>query len=157
MCGVPFLIGSLYKPVLLVSAVKFVGLVPENMASLADLSQGMLIWFCLMGLSMICSMIFIFFQAYFLLNDRKSDLLLNQLRASMHVFFQFKWVTIFFVLYFYGLLFMVLSLIMAGFVAPILPPYLWPIILGCINGVIVTLFNVFTLRLYLYFRAMSAH
>lgn len=154
LCMTPFFMVSLYKPVLLLSAVKFVKLVPEEMASL---SHEMLIWFTLMILLMICSMIFIFFQAYFLSNDRKSDTLLNQLRASMHVFLQFKWVTIFFVIYFYFLLFLVLSLIMAGLIAPILPTYLWPIILGCINGGIVTVFNVFILRLYLYLKPMSAH
>lgn len=157
ICMRPFVMVSLYKPLLFLSAMKFMKTVPENMASLETVSQDMLVWLIPVIISMVCSILFIFFQAYFLSNDRKSETLWHQVKASTYVFFQFKWVTIFFVVYYYLILFFVVSLIMAVLIVPILPQYLWPFILGSINGMAITLFNVFILRLYLYLKPMTLH
>lgn len=153
-CSWPFFIASLYKPLLLVSAFQLVQMVPEEKAGAGSLPDSFSMWLCLMGVGLICSIIMLFFQAYYVsnYNQKNTENLFTQIKLSILIFLKYKWVSVSFVLYFYMVVFLIFSLFTSAFIAPIVPKHLWPILFSCINGIIITFLQVFILRLYLYIK-----
>ena len=157
-CLWPFFVGSLYKPLLFLAAYKLMKVMPDEGQVDSILVANSMPWFGLLVICIFVSIGMVFFQAYFIANQHKwnGTQLVEQMKSSILIFFHFKWVTISFILYFYVCLFVVLSFVVAGFVS-VIPNHLLPMVLNSLNGMIITLLQVFILRLFLYIKPIAVN
>ncbi len=154
-CMWPFCIASLYKPMVFYSAYRLMNVLPKEATDASSLkSDDIGLWFGMICLGFILSMITMYFQSYYLAVKHPSNhTLLDHLKLSVVLFFRFKWVTVSFMGYFFISLFVGLFFIL-GVLMPMIPQHLQLIMLSSIDAITSTLLQVFILRLFLYIKPM---
>ncbi|MEK9726691.1 MAG: hypothetical protein VW397_01150, partial [Candidatus Margulisiibacteriota bacterium] len=144
-----------YQPWYFLGAIKLSKFNLENAASMAGIPTNEVVFILtvlLIGVMMATAMIF-FAPLYFAKNENNSMQLLSTIRQSFRLFYQFKWITIMFIIYFF-LTFMIFKILVLQMVVFIAPNYLHDLFFHMFNAVERTVFYIFILRFYFYLRPL---
>jgi len=160
-----FFISSLYKPLMIFSSYQLIKKI-EDMAtdisssnlsapSISELisNNAIRLWSGCLILAVVFWLVMIYFQPYIVTRkDSRETSILIQIKDSIRIFFQFKWVTILTIIYFFAWLFFVLSFFRLAI--PVFPEHYGILLLNCLDSLIGTVFYVFVFRLFIYIKPM---
>jgi hypothetical protein len=156
-CGALFIVSLLYKPMVFYGALKLSRVDFNNTSLFESIPQSEIyLIFILAILGMLIStLLTYFYPVFFTSGNNSNNKLSEKLRRSILLFFNFKWVTISFVLYFFTT-FLMVKLLLLQFLLAITPDHLHQLFIQIIHGVERTVFYVFILRVYFYLNSISS-